>query len=239
MQRRDRALLDLVLVDQELLALHLVIGLHLLGRHGVGHGVDQALGDFHHVVEVVAHHDVGEQAEHGVLGTLFVVPAQGVGVVAYLLGRADRVAEGVEAIAQATAVVDKIRLMPDVGDGQAAGGAGHEPAVGEVAADLGDGLAALAGVVFVGGGFIDDEFGEAREELLVLLGQPDRGVDVSDIDVRILGEGLLTVFGARGHGREVGRELVHAVDPDVGHEGARADHQGAAGAGTAALGVCP
>ena len=139
-QGSDRASSLLVLVGQELLLLHLEVSLHGLGGHGVGHGVDLTLRNLDHVFELVAHSDVGQQAEHCILGTLFVFPVQCVGVAADLHWGAHAVAEGIERIAQARAVVDKIRLMPHVRDGAAGWRARHKPTVGEVFADFGQGL---------------------------------------------------------------------------------------------------
>ena len=224
----DRALLGLVLVDQELALLHLVVRLGVLGGHGVGHGVDAPLRDLHHGGELVADDDVGQQTEDCVLGAFLVFPAQGVGVGADLDGGAYAVAEGVEGIPQALAVVDKKRLMPHVGDRPTGRCAGHEPAAFEVCADFGDGLRPQGGVVFVRGTFINDQVGELLEKRLGLSGQPLDGVGVGDVDVHVLGEGLSTVVGLGHNDTQVGCELAHAVGPDVGHERARADHQGAA-----------
>ena len=76
--------------------------------------------------------------------------------------------------------------MPEICDAQRVRSPGEPFAILEVASDLGERLASLAGAVLVGRHLVDGEGVKAREELLRLLGEPLHRVDVSDVDIDFL-----------------------------------------------------
>ena len=130
-----------------------------------------------------------------------------------LVRDAHGVAELVEAVAQALAVVEDLDLVPDIGDRVAVGRAGHAAAVLEVFGDFGHRLAALAGVVFKRGGLVDDYFGESFEEGRLLLGEPLGGIDIGDVDVGIRLERRRSISSIGDRYSERGGKLLNIVDP--------------------------
>ena len=224
------------LEQQNLAVLHVLIGRELLRPQLVADAELVVRRDVHAVLELVAHHDVAQQAEHRFLGAFAVGPLHGIGVAADLLGLAHGVAELVEAVAQALAAIEQVDLVPDVGDAVAVGRAGHAAAVLEVPGDRSRGLAARAGVVLVGGGLVDHQLGEAGEERLLLFLQPVDRVDVGDVDIGGFGECFLAVGRVRHHDFEVRGKLLEVVDPYRAQQRARRQHEQAAAVLFAALG---
>ncbi len=206
--------------------LHLQVLLHVRRLQRELHHVLVVGREVEAVVPVVANGDVAHELGYSELRAFAVFPAHHVRLRPHLHGLADAVAEVKVGLAEALAAVKQLVLVPDVEDRVRVERAVHAHAVVEQRGDLGHRLRALAGVVLVRAGLVDDHRPEALVEFLQRLsGEPFGRVMVGHIDVGGAGESLFAVLRESRTDDELGGELAQVVGPGVADERARTDHK--------------
>ena len=179
------------------------------------------------VLELMADDHVVDEGYHRVLDAILVDPFDVLGRRAVLDRRAGLGPEVEEARAEALAFVEDVNLMPEVADALRHRRAAHQPAPFEVLGEFGDGLAAFALRVLVGGRLVNDDASEAGPVCFWPLDEVGDCVDVCDVDVGRCGEGLLAVVRPGDADLEVRSELADVVGPGGFEQGLRRqDEQG-------------
>ena len=185
----------------------------------------------HHVLEREPDGDVAEQFVDGLGGAGLVVPANMVGCRADLRWRLHGGAQLVVAGAQALAVIDDQRGVPELHDGVRVGRAGQCCAMREVLADGRCGLATLAVRVLVRVDLVNHEVIEVFEVLdpvldrLALLEEPLHTVVVHDHHVGRHLERFLSLVGISQRESELRCELLDVAAPRRHHQRLRTEHQ--------------